>query len=213
MMETSGASLEKRQGALGSAPSVRVYRRFLTMAGAIAFASGLPFLLNYWLFAASGELTTLDELVWRQHTSDALYGTALHDVRREHKLAIIEYRKPEIVALGSSRALDFRQEYFHRKFACACQAMKSLDEGKHFVDALVATYVPKLVIFALDFWWFTGPERDNRGSPRAHNAILLPRTRLSSHSLGWRKAQLLFPTILGCYWEIAIFTRFRVTPK
>ena len=177
-MDSVGARLKKWRGAPASAPSITAYRRFLIIAGTTALACGLPFLLNYWLFTASGELTGLDELVWRQHVSDALYGTALHDVRREHKLKIIEYRKPEIIALGSSRALDFRQEYFSRKFACACQAMKSLDEGRHFVDALVATHVPRLVIFALDFWWFTSPEGDNRGPPRAEDAVLLTEDKI-----------------------------------
>ena len=73
-----------------------------------------PFLLNGIVLYNAGELLPLDEIAQIQQRDDVLYGSAIHDVRREHKLALIQARKPDIIALGSSRTSAFRQEFSHK---------------------------------------------------------------------------------------------------
>ena len=158
--------------------SKSAHKQFLLITLSIVCVVGAPLVANYVLLWSSGELTRLERVIEAQINDDALYGTALHDVRREHKLALIRYREPKIVALGSSRALDFRQEYFTKKFACACQAMKSLEEGTYFVDAMMQIHQPDLVLFAIDYWWLTGPERANRGPPRRDEVVLITKDKL-----------------------------------
>ena len=161
-----------------AAVSRSTHNRFVIISLSVVFVLGAPLCANYLLLWSSGELTGLEQVIDAQINDDALYGTALHDVRREHKLALIRHREPNVVALGSSRALDFRQEYFTKMFACACQAMKSSPEGTHFVNAMMDVHRPELVLFAIDYWWLTGPERANRGPLRQKDVVLITKDKL-----------------------------------
>ena len=133
------------------------YRRNLSMLlGVIVGVTLLSVLSSYLVVLQAGEFQPLSDVVRTQHERNLIYGSGIHDVRRELKMEIIKFRQPEIVALGSSRPLDFRQEYFTQPFACACQAMDTLVEGQSFVDKMLTVHQPRVVIFALDHWWFTG---------------------------------------------------------
>lgn len=120
----------------------------------------LVLVTDYAILFRSGETTSIQQVARRLQRGKVIYGTGVHDLRQELKLEIIRDRRPDIVAFGSSRPLDFRQEYFTRKFACACQAMSNIDAGLGYARKLLSIHKPKLVIFALDFWWFTR----NKGS-------------------------------------------------
>src|SRR5690242_7988548 len=104
------------------------HARYLAWLSAVLAVLAVVPALNFAFLAGSGELTPLTEVVDRQQQAGAIYGTAVHDSRRELRLEILRHRQPEIVALGSSTSLDMRSEYFLRPFACACQAMDSIDD-------------------------------------------------------------------------------------
>ncbi|HEX9395545.1 MAG TPA: hypothetical protein VF943_02280 [Burkholderiales bacterium] len=141
---------------------MREHRRFLALLALFAaLLAALP-LLDFALIVRSGEYERLDRVVQLQHETGALYGSALHDTRGELPLEIVRHRQPEIIALGSSRPLDFRQEYFTHPFACACGGMDSIEDGETYMQEILARARPKLVLFALDFWWFTTPEPHRR---------------------------------------------------
>lgn len=154
------------------------HRRFLAWFALFLVLIGLVPGLNYLLVRQAGELIPLAPLVRLQRESHAVYGTGLHDNRREHRLEIIRQRQPEVIALGSSTVLDMRQEYFTVPFACACQAMDSIDDGEVFVDAMLRVAKPKLVLFGLDFWWFTTRRPQFRGPLRADGAVQMTRSKL-----------------------------------
>lgn len=132
-----------------------VHTRFLAWFAATLAVLAIVPALNYLVILRSGEMTPLPDLVREQQRSGAVYGTGLHDVRGEHPLEIARQRRPEIVVLGSSRALDQRQEFFTRPFTCACGLLDSIDDAETYVEAFLKVVRPQLVLLSLDFWWFT----------------------------------------------------------
>jgi hypothetical protein len=123
----------------------------------IVFGAGLPALGGLFLWRA-GEFLPLPEIVARQQTGGDIYGSALHDDEFDYKLALATARRAEVMALGSSRMLQLRQEFFRRPFVNAGRAMSSLREGEEFFAALPAASRPRLMILGMDPWWFN-PQR------------------------------------------------------
>jgi len=140
----------------------------------------------------SGELMPLDRIVEEQQARGALYGTAIHDNRRELRLEIIRRRQPELVALGSSVALDMRQEYFNAGFACACQATDSIDDAETFVDAMLAVVRPKLVLFFVDYWWFASKRPQIREPLKLDPEAEITRRKLFAPT-NWLREKRLSP--------------------
>jgi hypothetical protein len=87
----------------------------------------------------------------------------MHDDHREIALEMLRRRQPEIIALGSSLPLYFREEFFTKSFVCAAGVMDSLNDGELFVRRMHDVARPKVVLFVLDFWWFTDAEVRFRG--------------------------------------------------
>jgi hypothetical protein len=141
---------------------LNAHLRYLAALGGFALLLGLVPLLNFAVIWRSGEFDRLPRIVAELHATGAIYGSGLHDVRGELPLEIVRHRRPEIVALGSSRALDVRQEFFTRPFACACGGMDSIDDGEVYGAAILERARPRVVLFALDFWWFTTPTPPRR---------------------------------------------------
>jgi len=107
-----------------------------------------------WLLYQSDEFATARDIATYLQSHDAIYGTGVHDVRRQIHFEILRARNPEIIALGSSRALDFRQEFFTKRFASAGQALTTLEQGMAFIEAMQDMPPPDVIIFTVDFWWF-----------------------------------------------------------
>lgn len=102
----------------------------------------------------SHELRSYEDIVNYQLQNNAIYGPGTSVDYFEYKLRMIEKVHPETVVLGSSRALGFQGAYFNTSFVNAGSAMRSLDEGKLFIEEMLKTHKPKQIIFTLDFWWF-----------------------------------------------------------
>ncbi len=123
----------------------------------VVFGAGLPALGGLFLWRA-GEFLPLGDIVARQQAGSDIYGSALHDDEYDYKLALAKARRAEVMALGSSRMLQLRQEFFRRPFTNAGRAMSSLREGEEFLAALPADSRPRLMILGVDPWWFN-PQR------------------------------------------------------
>lgn len=85
--------------------------------------------------------------------NNGIYGTALNNNLREISFALYELRKPDVLVMASSRGVDFRKEFFGVSFGCACSIMSNIEEGQQFADHI--SKFPKIVIFGLDYWWFS----------------------------------------------------------
>jgi hypothetical protein len=104
------------------------------------------------LFQA-GELSSATSVARWLVRNDGIYGTALNNNLREISFALYQERKPEILVMSSSRGVDFRKEFFRGSFGCACSIMSNIEEGQQFADHISS--FPKVVIFGLDYWWFS----------------------------------------------------------
>ncbi|OIO55868.1 hypothetical protein AUJ46_00075 [Candidatus Peregrinibacteria bacterium CG1_02_54_53] len=89
--------------------------------------------------------------------SFCLYGTALYGDTFRYKFDALSLKKPDIVTIGSSRMLQFRERFFRRPFYNLSNTVSNLNEGQDVVEGILQSpYAPKTVIFGVDFWWFNG---------------------------------------------------------
>lgn len=130
-------------------------RRYLWALLGISALGVLPLAASWLFLLQAGELREPRAVARWLQRSGGLYGTALHSNARQVALSIYVERRPEVIALTSSRGTEFRQEFFTAPFSCACMMMSDLEEGDQFLDAIESVHVPKLVILGLDYWWFS----------------------------------------------------------
>jgi len=130
------------------------YRKFIIIYGTACLFISLPFLLNLLFVINAKESLAYSEVIKLQQKENALYGTAMDQSIFPYKLELVKYMKPEILALGSSTIMTMREEFFNKSFVNCGNAMNNLTEGKLFLQEVLKYYRPKLIIFAIDFWWF-----------------------------------------------------------
>ncbi len=118
----------------------------LLLALPIGFASTL-------FLARCGELDSIEKVVAAQTNTGGLYGSAIHPNAYPYKLGIHRARRAEIVAIGSSRVLQFRQAHFTEPFANLGMAANYPAEMEKLVDDILAIHKPAMVILGIDFWW------------------------------------------------------------
>ena len=127
----------------------------------------MPYGLSYIYLQANYENNSYSDIVKRQIKNDSIYGTALNGNTFAYKLELIKNVKPKIVALGSSRVMQFRKEGFNTSFVNAGGGMNHLNEGYNFLENMYQFHKPEHIILGLDFWWFnenfTQPEYFRNG--------------------------------------------------
>ena len=141
-----------------------------------------PFLISFVWLTNFFENKSYDSIVKTQANRNAIYGTAFNQNTFSYKLKLVNEIKPSVVALGSSRVLQFREEAFKASFANAGNAMNHLSEGILFFRQMIKTHKPEFVILGLDFWWFNHnfsqpdyfPYHSNDGLQMTKKKILLP---------------------------------------
>lgn len=113
-------------------------------------------LLNYVFLLKTGELLSLRQLAKQQQERADLciYGTAVHDDTFYYKIEEYAERKPDVVVLGSSRVMQFRQSFFRNPFFNFGGSMSNINQGQHLLPLMMARHQPKLVLIGMDFWWF-----------------------------------------------------------
>lgn len=83
-----------------------------------------------------------------------LYGSALEEGSTV-KFDIIKRRQNKVVALGSSRVMQFRAEFFRNKdFYTMGGVGSSIDEVAFAWKEINTTYIPDVIILGVDPWWF-----------------------------------------------------------
>jgi hypothetical protein len=123
---------------------------FLITAVVLLIPAGLSLLF----FLRSGENWTYRSLVSFQRSHNAIFAPGAAFDRFEYKLEMIRQVRPEVVVLGSSRALGFQGRYIRVPFVNAGHAMRSLEEGELFLSKMDNVPKPQNIIIVVDFWWF-----------------------------------------------------------
>jgi len=134
-------------------------RRYLLWLALFSAPLLLLLCCNYLFLKNVGELLPISQILALQQDPKkfCLYGTALYGDTFRYKLDTLALRTPDIVVIGSSRMLQFRERFFAEPFYNLSNTISNLNEGQEVVEEILASpHRPKTVIFGADFWWFNG---------------------------------------------------------
>jgi hypothetical protein len=103
----------------------------------------------------SGETLSIAEIAKKQmHSNEiVLYGSAIHNNTRKYKRYMLEISSPEIIALGSSRVMEFRGHMFASDFYNLGGIMSAVSTGDSLIPDILKKK-PKTLILGADIWWF-----------------------------------------------------------
>lgn len=112
--------------------------------------------VNFSFLRNGGELYSPTKLSIENQSNRALIGLAYSDPVIQFKHKNIQSRKPEIIALGTSRVLQFRDIYFTEphKFYNAGRSITKIKDLEPFVKHYPITQ-PKIIILGLDQDFFS----------------------------------------------------------
>lgn len=113
-----------------------------------------PFLVSYVFSLRSGELEGVRGVVDMQARGTFLYGPKYEDNTHNYKLELVRRLRPDVVALGSSRVLQLRSEFFRASFVNCGTPMCTVAQSRAMLERILADYAPKAVLVALDVWQF-----------------------------------------------------------
>ena len=127
-----------------------------------------------WVLYKGGELKTLDRVVEemaeaRKQGIEKLVGWGYQDNDKAFKLRMSNKLHPDILAVGTSRVMQFREEWFADEYSFynAGGCVFRLDEVRPFLERL--TFTPKVVIFCLDQFFFKEVWGDGRTANYEYN--------------------------------------------
>ena len=126
-------------------------KRFLKAFFIVMFALLPVGLLNYLFIKNSGELFRAEEIVSKQSVTKQLYGSALSDYPYGYKLAIFEAKRPDVVVIGSSRALQMRENFFNTSFVNLGRTANYPEELEKLINDILKIHLPKVIILQIDF--------------------------------------------------------------
>ena len=113
----------------------------------------IPSFFIYKILLNAKEDLSIQEVVKFQLKTDSVYNSLDMD-SFQYKLELIKNIKPKVIALGSSRVMQFREESFNENFITTGGAMNHLNEGYLFLEEMTKVHKPEIIILGLDFWWF-----------------------------------------------------------
>ncbi len=135
-----------------------------------------------WVLHSSGELESDDAfLQMRRESRRFLWGTAYSDTSGYQKLRTVQTEAPEIITLGSSRVMPFRDEGFNGRFFNAGSGLyHQFDDLLAFVRRIPVGGEPRLLIVGLDHKFFNvrwTSRVDDPFNPRTRERLWWPMVR------------------------------------
>ncbi len=115
--------------------------------------------LIFGLAVYNGEAMPLQMVIQLQATSEfpLTYFPRTAERRFQYKVMSINFRQPDIIAVGSSRVLQMRSELFNRdpdKFYNAGNQGLILSEVTGIIHAIHDEAMPKILLLEMDQYWF-----------------------------------------------------------
>ncbi|WP_343517853.1 hypothetical protein [Sphingomonas sp.] len=118
------------------------------------------------LFTRVGEIG-LARVVDRQLAApngDVLFLSGVNQNSHRYKLMLFDRQRPQVIAIGSSRAMEVRAEFFDAPFVTLGGAVNNLANLEAVADHVAkAPARPKLAIVYVDPWLFNARYTDNQG--------------------------------------------------
>jgi hypothetical protein len=116
----------------------------------------------------SGELTPIHDVVnlSARNSRPVLYGPAYSDQAVRYKLLSTINTHPDVIALGTSRVMQFRRNFFKNdiKFYNAGGGVDKVEHFSLFLNQVLIEAKPKIIIIGLDQYFFNQSWIDSYGS-------------------------------------------------
>lgn len=129
-------------------------RRFFLGFFSVVLLAVTICLLTYIALSRAGEISIDDVIFSQQKSENTLYSSGLDQGSYFYKMKLMEVIQPEIVAIGSSRAMQLRRQFFKRSFVNTGGAVKNVAELESITNELVLLkQKPKLAFVFIDPWW------------------------------------------------------------
>ena len=129
-------------------------RFFALLLGLVLAACLLVVPYTCWWLHSSGDLAVERAVKNQAAGRFALFGSGVSQDFVDYKLQLYAAVKPQVVALGSSRVMQFRGAYSRRPFLNVGGTAGNLPVLRSTLDAMLRLHRPEAVILGLDFWWF-----------------------------------------------------------
>jgi len=139
-------------------------KKFLIPFGIVLLVFGGFAALNLAVVYCSGELNPYQEIASLQQAGECeLYGPIFNNDHGSYKVALYSARDSDIVVTGSSRALQYRQDFFSKPMVNCGRAIASLRDAVEFMKRLGRNKRRQTIIIVADYWWFMKPLRPTTG--------------------------------------------------
>jgi len=133
-------------------------KKFLFKALIFLLPYAILFAFLGMLLSSNGELDPIEKIIDSQiFNKNVLYGPAYTVPCPTYKLKSVIKREPEVIALGSSRVMQFRDKFFTlapEKFYNAGRGANRIKDFKDFLEKIPKDKMPKVVIMGLDPYFF-----------------------------------------------------------
>ncbi len=151
----------------------------------------LPFVLllgfPVFVLCISGELLPVSAvLALNDNTAEFRYGPAYSNADKYYKISEVRRRQPAILALGTSRIMQLRGEFFRQpqQFYNAGGGLTRLEQFRVFLEQ--AGYAPRLLLVSLDQNFFNDNWQDAKYEDYPARLAADERAGLGTIFMGWR---------------------------
>ncbi|BCS89089.1 hypothetical protein [Pseudodesulfovibrio sediminis] len=139
-------------------------KRFIITFILVVFVYGGFAGLNIGLVMLAGETRAYTDIAREQQDDPGtIYGPLFNNDHASYKYALLKERPADVIVVGSSRALQYRQAFFSKPMVNCGRIVASVRNTLNFFDQLSKDPKPRTVIVLADFWWFRKPLRKVTG--------------------------------------------------
>lgn len=159
----------------------------------------IPF---YFAGVITKEISDVDECIsFQRKTPDSLFGLGYSDPTQYYKLANANYFQAPVIALGTSRVMQFKSLYFNDCFYnCGGAVGGNYLEYKNFIENL--SYKPEVIILGLDAWVFNDNWNSQIGDTTSFFEIVKPTFKKKTIMMKIREDY----KIKWTFWDLNSFT-------
>lgn len=133
-----------------------MHRKFFLFFSITTLVAGAFALCNYALVYLAGEQLPYETIARLQQENHAiLYAPVFNNDEFTYKLALSRLRKPEVLVVGSSRALQFPGSFFRGSSVNCGRAITTMNSAISFFRLLGEGPLPRFMLVIMDYWWFS----------------------------------------------------------
>lgn len=150
----------------------------------------------YYIGWTTGEFADFSQLIEMQRQDHNIFiGMGYNEQTAYYKLENANYYQADVITLGTSRVMQFKNEYFDSDFYnCGGAVGWNYDEYLNFVKNL--NYTPRMIIIGLDQWVFN--DAWNQYCIAYDNEIPIGMIDRNSISMEWS----MIKDLLSCKWNV-----------